>query len=287
MRASTPLTLSELGRAVARGWRLLAVIAVAGVAAGVALHVALPQTYSATASVRVQPTGVDPLAPSVPQSVDTTTEATIAASRRIAGSRSVEVTADGESSVLLITHTAESPSSAARGANAVAEAYLADRSRRAAKNVARLRSTLTQQVRALPDTTSAAHAQVVADLARARRLQVDGGAVIDAARAPDRADRPTLPLSAAAGGLLGLLAAVPVAALGARPGRMAGVVVLDVEPSASTQLRRGAVALADHVLVVRESDADIGIAEQWCRHLESVGIPADVIRAGTHEGPEC
>jgi uncharacterized protein involved in exopolysaccharide biosynthesis len=247
---------------------------------GVALHAGLPQTYSATASVQVEATGVDPLAQPAPHPVDMATEERIAASRGIAGSRSVEVSTAGESSVLRITHTGATPRGASSGANTVARDYLADRARRAADALARLRQTLDKQVEALPSNAPASQVQPLAsDQARAHRLQTGGGTIIDAARPPDHGDLPGAPVLGVAGGLLGLLAATPLAALGARPvGPANRVIVLDVEPSATAELRQGAAALADHVLVLREFGPGLQIAEHWCRHLRSVGIPASVIQ---------
>jgi uncharacterized protein involved in exopolysaccharide biosynthesis len=213
------------------------------------------------------------------------TEERVAASRDIAGSRAVEVSAVGESSVLRITHTSDTPRSAASGANAVARAYLADRSRRAADALAQLRAMLAKQVDALPAGAPASQAQQLAsDLARSRRLQTGGGTIIDAARPPDHGDLPGLPLVCLAGGVLGLLIATPLAALRARPATAASqLVVLDIEPSATTELRQGAAALADHVLVLRESAAGLRMAELWCRHLRSVGIPASVVHVEPHD----
>lgn len=275
------LTLSELGRAMAHGWRVLLGGVLTGIVTGVVLHVALPQTYSATASVQVEATGVDPLAQTDPRPVDMATEETIAASRGIAGSRTVDVHAAGESTVLRISHTSDTPRAAARGANTVARAYLTDRSRRAGEALRRLRATLAKQVDALPKAAPASQVQpIAADLARARRLQVGGGTLIDAARPPERGNLPGLPVMCLAGAVLGLLGTMPLAALRARPARSAShVVMLDVEPSATTELRQAASALADQVVVLRETDASLRLAEQWCRHLRSVGIPASVVHA--------
>ncbi len=275
------LTLSELGRALVRGWRLLLGGVLTGIVAGTALHVALPQTYSATASVQIESTGFDPLAQTDSHPVDMATEAAIAASRGIAGSRVVEVHAAGESSVLQISHTSGTPRASAAGANAVARAYLADRSRRASEALRRLRATLAKQADALPADAPVAQVQpIAADLARARRLQVGGGMLIDAARPPERGNLPGLPIMCLAGAVLGLLGTMPLAARRTRPARSASqVVMLDIEPSATTELRQAASALADQVLVLRETDTSLQLAEQWCRHLRSVGIPAHVINA--------
>jgi uncharacterized protein involved in exopolysaccharide biosynthesis len=279
------LTLSELGRALTQGWRVLLGGVLTGIVTGVVLHLALPQSYSATASVQVEVTGVDPLAQTDPGPVDMATEETIAASRGIAGSRTVDVHAAGESSVLRISHTSGTPGAAAGGANAVARAYLADRSRRAGEDMRRLRAALTKQIEALPKTAPVSQVQpIAADLARARRLQVGGGTLIDAARPPERGNLPGLPVMCLAGAVLGLLGTMPLAALRVRPARGASrVVMLDVEPSATTELRQAASALADQVLVLREADASLPLAEQWCRHLRSVGIPATVVHANPRD----
>ncbi len=253
------LTLSELGRALAHGWRVLLGGVLTGIVTGVVLHLALPQTYSATASVQVEATGVDPLAQTDPRPVDMATEETIAASRGIAGSRTVDVHAAGESTVLRISHTSDTPRAAARGANTVA----APTSLIARGGPARLcagcaprwpsRSThcprrpLRRRSSRSPPTWPA-HAG----------CRSAAGRLIDAARPPERGNLPGLPVMCLAGAVLGLLGTMPLAALRARPARSAShVVMLDVEPSATTELRQAASALADQVVVLRETDASL------------------------------
>ncbi|MEJ7633704.1 hypothetical protein [Aeromicrobium sp.] len=276
-----PIGLSDLIRGVGRSWRVLVSGALAGALIGLSAHLALPQTFSATASLRVEATGLDPLAEPTPHQVDMATEETVASSRQISGSRKVDVEAVGQSSILRITHTSATPRGAARGANAVARAYLVDRAQRAARSVAEARAVLKGQVEALPPRSSAPQAQQLAtDLALSRRLRTGGGRIIDVASPPERGDLPGPALSCLAAGLLGLLLATPLAALRSRPDATATqVVLLDVDPAAQIELRQGAAALADHVLVLRD-DADLDPAERWCEHLRSVGIPADVVRVG-------
>jgi hypothetical protein len=272
-----PLTLTGLVRTWARGWRTLAAGALAGLLLGTLMHVVLPQTWTATASVRVDPTAVDPLAEQQGgRPVDMATEERLAASGAVAGDRRVEVQAVADSAVLRIAVTAGSPRRAAAGADLVARAYVEQRSQRAAAAVARARAVLDRQVDALHDRTSAQAQQLTAELARSDRLRTDGGEVIESARPPDRGDRPGLLLSCVAGCLVGLLCAAAATAWRRNP---AGVVVLDVDAGASPDLRQGLAAFADHVIVLRDGDADLDVAQLWCERLRSVGISASVVTA--------
>lgn len=279
--AQGPMTLSELAVIVGGSWRTLVAGSIAGILVGLCVHLALPQTYSATASVRVDATGVDPLAQPQPQPVDIATEERVAASRGGVGADEVEVHAVPDSSVLRITHTAPTARGAALGANQVARGYLADRARHAAAELARVRAVLDRQARELPDDTAGPRAQeLVSELARARRLRTGGGAIIDAARPPARGNRPGLPISCLAGVLAGLLVATPLTMLRSRPSPAAQLVLLDADSTAAAEIRRGVAALADHVLVVRQGEEDLRMAELWCDHLRSVGISASVVRVG-------
>jgi uncharacterized protein involved in exopolysaccharide biosynthesis len=181
-----PLTLTELAGRMTRRWRVIAAASLVGLAVGVVAHVLLPERYEATAVVFVD-------APD-PSRVDMTAEAALASSRRVSaeavdalGDRHLSVTAleDAasasavtESRLLRLTYSAPDPRAAARGADAVAQAYLA--------------------VRSL-EPIGAQDAGV-------------GGRVVDPARVPTAPSGPgLLPLSAAST-TLGLLASAPVAA---------------------------------------------------------------------------
>lgn len=279
-----PVTLSELARAVGRSWRVLAAGTFVGLLVGAGIQVALPQTYSATATVRVDATGVDPLAEPQTHPVDMATEEQLAGSRSVAGARQVEVHALKDSSVLRIRHTGRTAGDAAAGANVIARAYLSHRSTQATADLARVRAVLDRELESLPDAKGPQAQQLMSDLARSRRLATSGGAIIEAARPPDRGDLPGLSLSCLAGAILGMVGAVPVAALHTRP--PAELFVLDVDRTAAPALRQGVAALADHVLVVQDGERDPHDAQLWCDRLRAVGISATVVEAELSQAPE-
>lgn len=181
-----PLTLTELVARMADRWRLLAAGALVGATAGVGTHLVLPERYEATAVVFVD-------APD-PSRVDMVAEAAVADSRRVSvealdalGDRRLTVAqiedsasamAVTESRLLRLTYSAPDPRAAARGADAVAQAYLA--------------------VRSLEP--------IGADDAGIE------GRVVDPARVPTGPSGPGLPATTAATTTLGLLIAAPLAA---------------------------------------------------------------------------
>lgn len=181
-----PLTLTELIARTACRWRVLAAGALVGLAVGVSAHLLLPERYEATAVVFVD-------APD-PSRVDMTAEAALASSRRVSaeavdalGDRRLSVTAledaasataVSESRLLRLTYSAPAPRTAARGADAVAQAYLAVRS---------------------IEPIGAQDAGVE-------------GRVVDPARTPTTPSGPGLLPLAVASTTLGLLACAPVAA---------------------------------------------------------------------------
>ncbi len=130
------LTLTELAARLARRWRVLVVGGVVGLMTGLAVHVVLPVRYAATAVVFVDAAD--------PARVDMTAEAAVASSRRVitealdalgeprltvrALEEATTATAVEESRLLRVTYTAGDPRTAVRGADAVAQAYLAVRS---------------------------------------------------------------------------------------------------------------------------------------------------------------
>lgn len=274
-----PLTLSDLLRAIGQSWRIVVGGAAVGGLLGFAVHVALPQTYTATTAVRVDPTGVDPLATTPPATVDLATEEQVAMSQRVA--RSLDITAEAveQSAVLKISCTSSSPRSAVRGADRVAAAYLADRHRKALSRARGVRHDIDRQIHSMGREVPASVLNGLrADLARSERLRTGGGEIIDRARSPESGNRPALALTMSAGGLLGLLVMTPLASARARPARRpTEVVVVDAPGTNSTSIREGMASLADHVLVVRRAAAELDVAERWCRRLRSVGIPATVV----------
>jgi uncharacterized protein involved in exopolysaccharide biosynthesis len=134
--ATQTLTLTELVRRMTSRWRVLAAGAVVGLATGAAVHVVLPHPYEATAVVFVDAAD--------PSRVDMTAEAAVASSRRVSAEAldalgdarltlhaleaATEATPVQESRLLRVTYSAAEPRAAVRGADAVAQAYLAVRS---------------------------------------------------------------------------------------------------------------------------------------------------------------
>ncbi len=185
------MTLTELVRRGRVGWRRLAAGALAGGLLATTVHLALPPRFEAVAVVRVD-------APA-PEQVDMVAEQAVASSRRVTtealaslddGSTheelesSTDVRALKGSRVLEVTRSAETPQDAARGADAVAQAYLAARAVDSAGD---------------PAGPSAA--------------------VVDPARVPTSPAGPSLGVTALGGLVLGSLVAAPWAAARGAPTR--------------------------------------------------------------------
>lgn len=185
-----PLTLTELGRRVAGRWPTLLIVAVIGLAAGLAFHLMSATEYQAEAIIRVDAAH--------PELVDMAAEEALAESRQVTNEaldaldspgltigtleNATTATAVPDSRVLKLSYVADSPSSAARGADAVAQAYLA--------------------VRAVDVEHRVEIEEVAASTAD----------IVDPARNPAGPTGPGLVPVAAAGLVLGLLVAVPIAA---------------------------------------------------------------------------
>jgi succinoglycan biosynthesis transport protein ExoP len=182
-----PLTLTELGARMARCWRTLVIGLVMGVALGGTLHLVWPTQFRAVTVIRVDADD--------PDQVDMAAERAVAVSRRVTTEaldalgdtgltiRELENAAGAtvvkQSRLLHISYSAPTPRAASRGADAVAQAYLA--------------------VRSVDSGTVGGPSQV-------------SSVVIDPARTPASPSGPGLLPSALAGGMLGLLAAAVVAA---------------------------------------------------------------------------
>lgn len=186
-----PLTLTELSARIACRWRTLVLGALAAAMLAVGTHFAMPTRYEAVTVVHV-----DAADPSL---VDMATEEAVVTSRRVTSEalatldergldigqleQAISATAVEESRLLRITYTAARPQLAARGADAVAHAYLAVRS---------------------------------VDAMRAPDRPAVTGIVVDPARMPTSAEGPGIVVSGLGGLVLGLLVAMPFAA---RPNR--------------------------------------------------------------------
>jgi Mrp family chromosome partitioning ATPase len=272
------------GRGVRRHWWVVVAGLVLGIGGGLlALNRSTP-VYAASTSVLVQPDGASPvnlpteaqLARSTQIAVDAAVHLTGVPFDRIVEATSVQ-TIEG-SSVLVIRFEAAAPSDAAAGANAVAQAYLANRARvqRAALDaqtaaIARKLSELAAQIAAvnarmaalpvdspqltnLRGTRSLLTGQAATLAARSDALAtttIDPGRVIQAADQPTRPARPEpalfLAVGALAGAILGWGAGLARDRLasrvrdGAGMARRSGVNVLaELPPEAGMASPRGA-----------------------------------------------
>lgn len=190
-----PLTLTELGRRMAARRATLIALSVIGLIAGVLWHLVSPSRYEATTVVRVD--AADPAL------VDMAAEEALARSRQVtaealdaldvpgtAGSSltiesleaAVSARAVPRSRVLEVSCTASSGQAAARGADAVAQAYLAVRDAE------------------------------LGEAGRSPGAAPSSADVVDPARTPSAPIGPGLLPSGVAGLMIGLLAAAPLAA---------------------------------------------------------------------------
>lgn len=185
------LTLTELGARMARRWRTLLGGALVGLALGATVQLLLPTRYVATTVVHVEAAD--------PDTVDMAAEQAVATSRRVTA-EALDALADGgltigelegstdavavkDSRLLRITCTAGAARAATRGADAVAQAYLAARA---------------------------------VDAAQGEGRPVVEGVVVDPARTPRAPSGPGLLSTALGGAVLGLLVSAPVASAQAR-----------------------------------------------------------------------
>lgn len=182
-----PLTLTELSARIACRWRTIVLAASVAAVLTAGMHVVIPPRYEAVTVVHV-----DAADPGV---VDMATEEAVASSRRVTSEaldtlderaldirqleQAMSAAAVEESRLLRITYAAARPRLAARGADAVAQAYLAVRS---------------------------------VDAMHAPDRPAITGVVVDPARTPASAAGPSLFITVLGGLVLGLLVATPVAA---------------------------------------------------------------------------
>jgi succinoglycan biosynthesis transport protein ExoP len=168
-------------RAVRHHWAVVLVCLALGALAGWAYGQSVPATYTSSARVLVNPSAGNPFAPtpaSVRQEELTSleTEAQVARSaevlRDVAGrspdlttaqlERRVQVTVPPNTQVLEISYSATDPVVARQVSNAVAKAYLANRTRRSEEvNAARIQSVETQTLGVVDDLRAATAAAQV------------------------------------------------------------------------------------------------------------------------------
>ncbi|MFF8193489.1 hypothetical protein ACF05L_22145 [Streptomyces bobili] len=255
-RYDEPDQLRDQLRRILRHRALIVLGILLGVLGGLALSHQRAHTYTATSEVLVRST-TDPFGAvgvSADNQVSMSTEQRIADSATVAvraarllgrpdsragtlGTR-VRVTNPLKSQVLRFEFTADGPQRAARGANAFADAYLADRESRNAATVARTTRALQQQIAVLNQrlsqgvetAKSAAQNQLynlqkrVLDI---KARDTDGGDVVRRATAPalpvGPGPRTLLALGLGCGLLLGIVLAWVRSALDSRVGSVGDV----------------------------------------------------------------
>ncbi|CAM5644638.1 hypothetical protein [Streptomyces canarius] len=224
---------------------------VLGLLGGAALALSRAHTYTSTSDVLVRSTA-DPfgtVSVAADNQVSMGTEQQIAASTAVAVRAArlmgqadgkaaaledaLRITNQAKSQVLRFEFTARTPKRAARGANAFAEAYLADRKARNQAAVQRATRGVEQQIKTVEaaqkkvteddDATKALRSQL--DTLRKRVVDInsrdtDGGDVVRRGEAPTRPSAPGWPtllaLGLASGLALGILLAWPRSALDTR-----------------------------------------------------------------------
>ncbi|WP_333773452.1 hypothetical protein [Streptomyces sp. IBSBF 3136] len=250
-RYDEPVQLRDQLRRLLRHRVMIALGIVLGLLGGGALAMARAHTYTSTSEVLVRSTA-DPfgtVAVAADNQVSMGTEQQIAASaavairaahalgepdgRAAALEDDLRITNPAKSQVLRFEFTATTPKRAARGANAFAEAYLADRKDRNDAAVKRATHGVEQQIAAVTlqakkktdddDATSAAQSELATLHKRVSDINsrdTDGGDIVRRGEAPARPSgpgRPVLLVLALASGLaLGLLLAWLRAALDSR-----------------------------------------------------------------------
>ncbi len=237
--------LSDVTTLLARRWKVVAAVALAGLLLGVCAFAVIPARYKASSTVAVNPMSTDPLTTTVDttRAVNMPTEEALITSREVASAASaalrpevrisptslrkaVAVSTPPNSLILTIDVTADSADHAVAEANAVAEAYLDARRDDARARVDRLVEETTKQLASVtkaadaPDATAArkrplnVRSDALAEnLARLGTFDVDPGQVVSRAEQPEGRSTPSLLQLGLAGLFLGLLFGIPVALL--------------------------------------------------------------------------
>ncbi len=227
------MTFALIVEVLRRRWRVIAMCALIGVLGGIALWVATPPRYSATTSLVVS-AGVSNPFTGTKEEVNIRTEQEILGSREVAQRASealgvtlnpgsfllsqVDVAAPSGSQVLQVTVSADSPTEAARAADALSEAYLEFR-REGADTVVNgyLEKIDAQLVELQGRSQDAATINLVQTLQQQRLSLLlttsEPGRIIGEAEVPSSAATPGLMVSLAGGLVGGVLLGVAAALL--------------------------------------------------------------------------
>ncbi|OUC98976.1 YveK family protein [Streptosporangium minutum] len=310
--------LADYVSLVRRRWPILLFFLAAGIGGGVALLRLTPPAYTATAQVLVSPTGLSEQTNQVtnrqrePLNLDT--EVQIAQSAVVAEKaravlkstpEPVDVSVPPNTSVLEISYTAADPHTAAAGAGAYAQAYLANREESATQaldaqlkallaklkqvnaSLVTVAGTLPGLARGTAERTIALQRQTV--LSRQiynltvrydalRTVPVTPGSVISEPVAPAEPGAPSPPLHLGSGLMIGLLAGVGAAWVrdrldtrirtGSDLRRLTGLDVLSAEEIGEPADRAGSAVLL--IALPGTSSRDVA---QAVRGLNERGIP--------------
>jgi capsular polysaccharide biosynthesis protein len=292
--APQPVQLTDLAGSLRRHWPVVAVTAVVGLILGVVVSFALPSRYEATASVSVNPMNADPLGASsdAARSVSMPTEVSTATSAKVAGAaaktlasdyslsaedvrEATDVTSPEESLILDIRFSGGSAQEAADGAEAVAEAYLAERQTDATAEVERITTATEQQIAdvqarsVLPENAGGVQQRTIqlqADALGTRLAELGGidltpGQVVGNPEVPGSPSTPgPLPLGLA-GLFLGLLAGIPLA-------------LTKKEENSEIGGVDGLQAIGDQIVL--DGTKDTNRADTWDIAAFMLKIPADI-----------
>lgn len=166
---TTPTLRSYLALARRRKW-WIAIAAIIGVAASVALSVRQPDQYVATAQILVQPSGASTVAGGAPSAVTptdvqtdvqllTSAQVESAVSRRLGSSPPVSAAEIAQTNVIAISAISRSPARAALIANTYAKAFVNLQQDAAIKELTAVELQLRTQIRTLGTRISNLHGQ--------------------------------------------------------------------------------------------------------------------------------
>lgn len=226
------VTVADTMRSVGRRWIVLVLVVLLAVAVSTTAYVVWPVNYQATAvaTVAAVQTGTTPATANTvnmdTEQIVASSSGVLAAAAKILGggarvgglSKALEVTVPKGAQVLQFTVTDASRTHASRCANAIADAYLADRVNRAQAVVdaasrrlaARLTQLATQEatLAAADPARTSLDAQITAirdGQAQLASATFFGGAVVSRAVPPSASTKPSLTIFSAAGLVIGLI----------------------------------------------------------------------------------
>jgi capsular polysaccharide biosynthesis protein len=275
-----PAQLTDIVAKLRRHWSVAVLVAAVGLVLGVIASFAIPASYTSTATISVNPMDANPiLSNASSQTVNMATEQQLATSRNVASDAakllkprytfSAEDVQDATSAtnpdrslILTVEFTGSSPEEAAAGADAVSEAYLAERRSNASDELDRLAAAATSQIEQLQDSAdeddsssdiSQRSIQIQVDalakqLAELGNVDINPGQVIGAAEEPTTRSNPGPVALAVAGGFLGLLIGIPLALSRKEEDTQIGGV-------------EGLSSVGDHVVL--DGTADTNRADTW------------------------